>query len=71
MANVQFITDDHGNRTAVIVPLEDWEKTEKAKDVLEHIYFAGLIDERKGGKATTGLDSLLDEEGRSRAELES
>ncbi len=25
-----------GNKTAAIIPFEEWERTEKAKDILEH-----------------------------------
>lgn len=44
---VQFITDDHGHRAAAIVPLDEWKQIEKAKDIFEHVYLAGLIEERK------------------------
>jgi len=70
MSNIQFITNDHGVRTAAIVPIEEWEETEKAKDILEHVYLAGLVEKRKESKATATLDSLLKEEGLSRADLE-
>lgn len=70
MSNIQFITDDHGKRTAAIVPIDEWELTEKAKDILEHVYLADLIEERKGNKATASLDSLLAQEGTNRADLE-
>jgi len=68
--NVQFITDDHGQRTAAIVPLDEWKQIEKAKDILEHVYLAGLIEERKGSKAGATLDDLLNQEGLTRAALE-
>lgn len=68
---VQFITDDHGHRTAAIVPLDEWEQIEKAKDILEHVYLAGLIEERMDSKATATLDDLLKQEGLTRASLES
>ena len=57
--NVQFITDDHGHRTAAIVPLDEWKQIEKAKDILEHVYLAGLIEERKDSKAAAALDDLV------------
>jgi len=31
---IQFITDSEGKKTAAIVPYEEWERTEKAKDIL-------------------------------------
>jgi len=68
---IQFITDEDGNKTAAIVPYDEWERTEKAKDILEHIYLAGIIQERKGSEPTAKLDNLLNEEGLTRADLES
>ena len=68
---IQFITDGHGNKTAAIVPYDEWKPTEKAKDILEHIYLAGIIEERKGSEPTVNLDNLLNEEGLTRADLES
>jgi hypothetical protein len=35
---IQFITDVHGKKTAAIIPYDEWERTEKAKDILEHIF---------------------------------
>ena len=57
--DVQFITDDHGHRTAAIVPMDEWEQIERAKDILEYIYLAGLIEERKDSKAGATLDELI------------
>jgi len=67
----QFVTDAQGKKTAVIIPFEEWERTEKAKDILEHVYLAGIIKERKGSKSTVNLDDLLNAEGLTRADLES
>jgi hypothetical protein len=67
----QFVTDVKGKRTAAIIPFEEWERTEKAKDILEHVYLAGIIKERKGSKSTVNLDDLLNTEGLTRADLES
>jgi len=67
----QFVTDAQGRKTAVIIPFEEWERTEKAKDVLEHVYFAGIIKERKDSKTTLSLDDLIVTEGLTRADLES
>ena len=67
----QFITDIKGKRTAAIIPFDEWERTEKAKDILEHVYLAGIIKERKDSEATVNLDDLLNVEGLTRADLES
>ena len=68
---IQFITDSQGRRTAVVVPFDEWERTEKAKDILEHVYLAGIIEERKDSESTVDLDDLLNAEGMTRADLES
>ena len=68
---IQFITDAQGNRTAAIIPFDEWERTEKAKDILEHVYLAGIIKERKDSEPTINLDDLLNAEGLIRADLES
>ena len=65
---IQFVTDAQGNRTAAIIPFDEWERTEKAKDILEHVYLAGIIKERKDSKPTINLDDLLNAEGLTRAE---
>jgi len=67
----QFIIDAQGKKTAAIIPFEDWERTEKAKDILEHVYLAGIIKERKDSEPTVNLDDLLNAEGLTRADLES
>ncbi len=67
---IQFITDQQGKRTAAIIPFDEWERTEKAKDILEHAYLAGIIEERKDGESTVNLDDLLKAEGLTRADLE-
>ncbi|EFK11575.1 conserved hypothetical protein [delta proteobacterium NaphS2] len=68
---IQFITDAQGRRTAAVIPFDEWQRTEKAKNVLEHVYLAGLIDERRDSQSTGILDELLDAEGLCRADLES
>jgi hypothetical protein len=40
---IQFITNAQGNKTAAIIPFDEWERTEKAKDILEHVYLAKPI----------------------------
>ncbi|MGB6010222.1 MAG: hypothetical protein WBI57_03010 [Desulfobacterales bacterium] len=67
----QFITDAQGRRMAAVVPFDEWERTEKAKEILEHVYLAGLIKERKNSESTANLDDLLNAEGLTRADLES
>ena len=68
---IQFITDEKGKKKAAIIPFDEWERTEKAKDILEHVYLAGIIEERKDSESTIDLDVLLNAEGLSRADLES
>ena len=68
---IQFITDEQGKRTAAIVPFDEWERTEQAKEILEHVYLAGIIEERKDSEPLTNLDDLLDAERLTRADVES
>jgi hypothetical protein len=68
---IQFITDAQGKKTAAIVPFDEWERTEAAKEILEHVYLDGIIKERKNKKPTVNLDDLLTAEGMTRADLES
>ena len=68
---IQFITNAQGNKTAAIIPFDEWERTEKAKDILEHVYLSGIIKERKDSKPTINLDYLLNAEGLTRADMES
>ncbi len=68
---MQFITNAQGKKTAAIVPFDEWERTEKAKDILEHVYLAGIIKKRKDSKPIINLDDLLDAERLTRADLES
>ncbi len=67
----QFVIDAQGRRMAAVVPFDEWERTEKAKEILEHVYLAGLIKERKNSESTANLDDLLNSEGLTRADLES
>jgi hypothetical protein len=67
----QFITDAKGNKKAAIIPFDEWERTEKAKNLLEHVYLAGLIEERKDSEVTVDLYGLLNSEGFTRENLES
>jgi hypothetical protein len=68
---IQFITDVQGKKTAAIVPFDEWERTEAAKEILEHVYLAEIIKERRNSKPTVNLDDLLTAEGLTRADLES
>jgi len=68
---IQFITDAQGKKTAAIVPFDEWERTEAAKEILEHVYLEGIINERRNRKPTVTLDDLLTAEGLTRADLES
>ena len=68
---IQFITDTQGKKTAAIVPFDEWERTEAAKEILEYVYLNGIIKERRDSKATANLDDLLTAEGLTRADLES
>jgi hypothetical protein len=68
---IQFITDAQGKRKAAIIPFDEWERTEKAKDILEHVYLAGIIKKRQDSESIINLDELLDAEGLTRADLES
>jgi len=65
----QFITDGQGKKTAAIIPFDEWERTEKAKDILEHVYLAGIIEEPKDSESTVYLDDLINAEGLTRADL--
>lgn len=68
---IQFITNAQGKRTAAIVPFDEWERTEKAKEILEHIYLSEIIKKRRTSKPSINLDELLNAEGLTRVELES
>ena len=68
---IQFITDAQGKKTAAIIPFEEWERTEKAKDILEHVYLSEIIKERKDSEPIVNLDELINAEGLTRADLES
>jgi hypothetical protein len=67
---IQFITNNEGVKTAAIVPYEEWERTEKAKDILEHVYLSFIIEERKDSNTTSNLNDLLSAEGLTREDLE-
>ena len=68
---IQFITDAKGKKKAAVIPFDEWKRTEKAKNILEHVYLAGIIEERKDSESTVDLDDLLNAEALTRADLES
>ncbi len=68
---VQFVTNVSGTITAAIVPFEEWERMEKAKDLLEHIYISEIIKIRQNSLPDMNLEDLLNAEGLTRADLES
>ena len=68
---IQFITNAQGKKMAAIVPFNEWERTEKAKEILEQVYLQGIINERRDSIPTVNLNDLLKEEGLTRADLES
>jgi hypothetical protein len=67
----QFVADAQGKKTAAIVLYDEWERTEAAKEILEHVYLDGIIKERRDSKQAVSLDDLLTAEGVTRADLES
>jgi hypothetical protein len=68
---IQFVTDASGNKTAAIVPFDEWERMQEVKDILEHVYLSEIIRKRKQSKSAMNLDDLLKKEGLTRADLES
>jgi len=68
---IQFVTDVSGNKTAAIVPFEEWKRMEKAKDLLEHVYLSEIIIKRQNSRPDMNLDDLLNAEALTRADLES
>ena len=68
---IQFITNAQGKKMAAIVPFNEWERTEKAKEILEQVYLQGIINERRDSIPTVNLNDLLKVEGLTRADLES
>jgi len=68
---IQFITDAQGKKTVAIVPFDEWERTETAKDILEHVYLHGIIKECIDSEPKINLDDLLTADGLTRADLES
>ena len=51
---LQYISDDYGRRTAVIIPIQDWNKiTQKHKDLLD------LTPETKTSSAKNKLSEIV------------
>ena len=71
IGNIQYVTDETGKQVSVLIPIEEWNAIEQAKDILEHVYLSGLIESRKENVVSCDLDDLLKVEGISRHELES
>jgi len=66
------LRDEHDRKTAVVVvAIDEWERIQKAKDLLENVYLAGIIEERRHSKPTCSMADLLKQEGFSRNSLES
>lgn len=68
--DIQYIVDQNGKQVSAIVPIEEWNAIEQAKNLFEHIYISGLIDDRKDDPVSCSLDDLLTAEGISRDELD-
>ncbi|NOR21709.1 MAG: hypothetical protein GQ476_03305 [Candidatus Aminicenantes bacterium] len=41
--------------TAVVVAIDEWERIQKAKNLLEHVYLAGIIEDRRHSKPTVRI----------------
>jgi hypothetical protein len=54
MTNVQYVTDAHGHKTAVILPIDEFE------DLLEDLHFGEAARELKG-EQTRDFDAVLKE----------
>ena len=53
------------------MPFDEWERMEKAKELLEHVYIYGIVEDRGANDTSMNLDDLLASEGLTRADLES
>lgn len=69
--NIQYVTDETGKQVSVLIPIEEWNAIEQAKDILEHVYLSGLIETRANDVVSCDLEDLLKSEGISRHDLES
>jgi hypothetical protein len=41
--------------TAVVVAIDEWERIQKAKNLLEHVCLAGIIEDRRHSKTTVRI----------------
>ncbi|WP_028323120.1 hypothetical protein [Desulfatirhabdium butyrativorans] len=71
ISGVQYVVDRCGNQVSVLVPIDEWRSIEQIKEILEHVYLAGLIEDRQGDGVSCELDDLLKMEGVTRDGLES
>ena len=55
MEAIQYLKDEHGRKTAVVVAIDEWERIQKAKNLLEHVYLAGIIEDRRHSKPTVRI----------------
>jgi|GEM_PF-447870 hypothetical protein len=67
--NIQYVTDETGKQVSVLIPIEEWNAIEQAKDILEHVYLSGLIETRSNDVVSCDMEDLLKAEGISRHEL--
>jgi hypothetical protein len=68
--NLQYIVDDAGKKTSVIIPFEQWEKQRKKLDELQNKLdvfqtitegVSEVKEARKKGKELKNLSDFLDE----------
>jgi len=71
--HLQYITDQKGNKNAVLLPINDWEKIQKDLDAYEKLkdkkaFFEGLASAfyevqliTEGKKAPNSFDDLLND----------
>jgi hypothetical protein len=59
MENIQYVIDETGKPVSAIVPIDEWNAIEQAKDILEHVYLSGLIESRNDDVVSCGLGDLL------------
>jgi PHD/YefM family antitoxin component YafN of YafNO toxin-antitoxin module len=71
--NLQYITDNHGHKNGVLIPLQEWNKIQKDLDAFERLkdkktFFEGLNNAfaeviliKKGKKTPHTFDELLNE----------
>ena len=55
MEAIQYLKNEHGRKTAVVVAIDEWERIQKAKNLLEHVYLAGIVEDRRHSKPTVRI----------------